>query len=319
MTPTTDGSDRPSTLGGPGWLPRTASHAEETRAGLIWTPCGCRSDVAPLRAVLIAVPPARIGAVADAGGMLMHDRVDLAVIRAQADALAAAYRDEGITVHLGRVPDDASPNIVFMRDLFFMAPSGAVVARMASEQRAGEERHAAATLAHHGVPILRTVTGSAVFEGADALWLDERTVVVATGFRTDAAGAAKLRDTLADQGVSVIEVPIGPGVQHLLGSFVPLAERTAAVNPAAVGPELRAVLDDRGYRLIEFEPDDEVVGARGMNFVTLAPGRVLMPAGAPGVRRRLEAAGIAVREVDVGEYVKAAGGVGCVTGIVRRG
>jgi N-dimethylarginine dimethylaminohydrolase len=275
--------------------------------------------VAPLRVVLLAVPPARIEAVEDPGGLLMNDGVDLATIRAQADALASAYREEGVTVHLARVPDDVSPNIVFMRDLFFMTPAGALVSRMASAQRAGEERHAAAALAAAGVPILRTVTGTAVFEGADALWLDDRTVVVGTGFRTDTAGAAQLRDALADQGVSVAEVPLGPGVQHLLGSFVPLSERRAAVNPAAVSPELRSLLDDRGYRLIEFEPDEEVVGARGLNLVTLAPGRVLMPAGAPGVRRRLEAADVTVREVDVGEYVKAAGGVGCVTGIVHRG
>jgi N-dimethylarginine dimethylaminohydrolase len=55
-----------------------------------------------------------------------------------------------------------------------------------------------------------------------------------------------------------------------------------------------------------------------MNFVTLRPRRVLMPAGCQGVRARLEAEGIATIEVEIGEYLKAAGGVGCLTGVLRR-
>ena len=319
MARTTSGSDRPSTLGGPGWRPRTGSHEEEVRAGTTWTVCGCRSEVAPLRAVLLAVPPAALGAVGDPAGELMLDRVDLPTIRAQAADLAAAYRAEGVTVHMVPMPDEVSANVVFMRDLFFMAPSGAVLARMAAQQRAGDERHVAAALAARGIPVLRTVAGNAVFEGADAQWLDPRTVVVGTGFRTNAAGAAQVREVLAVDGVRVVEVPLGPGVQHLLGSMVPLDEHTVALHSAAAGAELRAVLADHGYRVIEFEPDDELLHARGLNLVPLAPGRVLMPAGAPGIRRRLEAAGVAVRVVDVGEYVKAAGGIGCVTGILHRG
>ncbi|PJF01599.1 amidinotransferase [Streptomyces carminius] len=310
--------DRPSTLGGPGWVPRSGSHAAEIAAGRIWTRCGYRSETDPLRAVLLARPPDSLEAVSDARGHLMTDRVDLGRLRAQTDAVAEVFRAEGVTVHVSHPPPDAPPNVVFLRDLFLATPEGVVLGRTASAQRAGEERHAALALARLGIPILHTVRGTASFEGADALWIDDETVLVGSGFRTNAAGVLALRQVLGEQGVTVLPVPLGPGVQHLLGSLVPVGPRQAVLHSATVGEEVRAALRARDYELIEFEPDDEVVRSRSLNLVTLAPGRVLMPDGCPRTRRRLEAAGVRTRVVDVGEYVRAAGALGCLTGILHR-
>lgn len=314
----TTGSDLPSTLGGVGWRPRAGSHADDVAAGRLWARCGYRSEFAPLRAVLLARPPDSLGAVEHAPGHLMLDRVDLGAMREQTQAVAETYRCHGVEVHLARPPASAPPNVVFMRDLFFMTPAGAVLARTASAQRAGEERYAAEALAAAGFPILRTVTGTATFEGADALWLDAGTVVVGVGFRTNDGGAEALRGVLRDQGVGMVAVPLGPGVQHLLGAVVFLDERLAAVQARAANAELRGLLRARDVELIELAPDAHPVSGRGMNLVPLAPRRVVMPAGAPAVRDRLEAAGVEAYEVDVGEYLKAAGGVGCLTGILRR-
>ncbi|WP_330460386.1 arginine deiminase family protein [Streptomyces sp. NBC_00820] len=308
----------PSTLGGPGWSRRLDSHAAESRAGRIWARCGYRSEVDPLRAVLLARPPDSMGAVTDPGAQLMTGRVDLGRLRAQTDAVADAFREEGVTVHVTAPPPDTPPNVIFLRDLFLVTPEGAVLGRTASAQRAGEERHAALALAEAGVPILHTVRGTASFEGADALWIDEGTVLVGTGFRTDRAGGAALRQVLAEQRAEVLPVPLGPGVQHLLGSLVPVDARRALLHGAAATDELRAALAARDYELLEFEPDEEVVGRRSLNVVTLAPGKVLMPDGCPRTRRRLESAGIETKAVDVGEYVRAAGALGCLTGILHR-
>ncbi|MFF0591410.1 dimethylarginine dimethylaminohydrolase family protein [Streptomyces sp. NPDC003781] len=313
-----DRPDRPSTLGGPGWVPRHDSHFTEVAAGTAWASCGYRAESDPLRAVLLARPPDSVGAVTDACGQLMTERVDLGRLRAQTDAVAEAFREEGVTVHVTHPPPDAPPNVIFLRDLFLATPEGAVLGRTASAQRAGEERHAALALATAGIPILHTVRGTASFEGADALWIDEETVLVSAGFRTNAAGVGALRRVLEEQRATVLTVPAGPGVQHLLGSMVPVGPRRAVLHAAAAGEELRAALRARDYELIEFEPDDEVVARRSLNIVTLAPDRVLMPDGCPHTRRRLEAAGVSTRVVDVGEYVRAAGALGCLTGILHR-
>jgi N-dimethylarginine dimethylaminohydrolase len=310
----------PGTLGGAGWSPRTADHGGEVRAGKLWRRCGYRSEVAPLREVLLARPPESLAAVTDADAQLMTETVDLGRLRAQTDAVAEAYRRHGVTVEIADVPDTADPNVIFLRDLFFVTEHGAILGRTAATQRAGEERHAAAALAALGVPILRTVAGSATFEGADALWARPDVVLLGCGFRTDEAGARVVRETLAEQGAEVVVLPLPPGggAQHLLGSVVFVDHDTAVVHTAAASPELRAVLDRLGYRVLELPPDEEVVRRRAMNLVALAPGLVLMPAGCPDTRRALEKAGLDVDTVEVGEYVKAAGALGCLTGILRR-
>jgi N-dimethylarginine dimethylaminohydrolase len=50
----------------------------------------------------------------------------------------------------------------------------------------------------------------------------------------------------------------------------------------------------------------------------LGPRHVLMPAGCPLTRAAYEAAGISCQEVEIGELLKAAGGMGCLTGILSR-
>ena len=48
---------------------------------------------------------------------------------------------------------------MFVADLMFMTPEGAILGRPASTVRAGEERLVARRLAELGVPILRVVRG----------------------------------------------------------------------------------------------------------------------------------------------------------------
>lgn len=312
------GSERSATLGGTGWQPRLSVHRDEFGPDRPWTACGYRSEVGTLRSVLLARPPDSLSAVMDPASALFDRHVDVVRMRAQAELVADAYRSAGVQVHLTDPGPLAPPNIVFLRDLFFVTPEGAVIGRTAAAQRSGEERYAAAALAAIGIPILRTVTGGATFECADALWLDPANVMVGIGFRTSRAGAAVLAEVLAPQGVTVIPVPLEPGVQHLLGSLAFLDRDLVALAGWMASPELRGLLRDFGYRAIELEPTPDVVVGRGMNVVALSPGRVLMPARADSILRRFRAAEVDVVQVEVREYLAAAGGVGCLTGILHR-
>jgi N-dimethylarginine dimethylaminohydrolase len=311
------GSDLPSSLGGPGFRAREGSLA--TDLGSVWTACGAGSHVAPLREILLAVPGREMQFAGEPSAWLMRDRPDAARLAAQARALGQAFSAEGVEVHwhdpLAATPRP-TPNHIFVADLFFMTPEGAVISRMAAAQRAGEERAIAAALAARGIPILMTVRDCATFEGADAIWLDRTNVLVGVGRRTNRAGAAQLTRLLGDMGVTVQVCELGAGVQHLLGAFNPLDERLAAVLRPAVTDSLREAL--HGWELLELDLDEETGERRAMNFVTLAPRRVLMPSRCPRTREALEKRGVACCEADVSEYLKADGGIGCATGIVRR-
>ena len=176
--------------GGEGWRPRTASLRSEI--GSLWTACGICSEWSPLRAVLLHRPGPELTASDNPDAVQMLAPLDLAAARAQHAAIARAYRDAGVVVHDVRPDIQPSPNQMFVADLMFMTPEGAIVGRPASVVRAGEERWVARRLADLGIPILRTIRGNGVFEGADAMWLDRKTVLIGKGLRTNAEGAGHI-------------------------------------------------------------------------------------------------------------------------------
>jgi N-dimethylarginine dimethylaminohydrolase len=77
-------------------------------------------------------------------------------------------------------------------------------------------------------------------------------------------------------------------------------------------------LRDRGYQVLFLPDSEEAVKGFALNFVTLGPRRVLMAAGNPITTSFYEKAGIACYQAQVDELLKAAGGIGCLTGILER-
>ncbi len=256
--------------------------------------------------------------MADPDQAQMIARPDVALAQRQHDALAEAFRRAGVTVHYVHPSRRATPNLMFVADLMFMTPEGAILGRPASTVRAGEERSVARRLAELGIPILRSVRGHGTFEGADAAWLDSETVLLATGLRTNAEGAAQVTGILREMGVATIQVGLPYGAMHLMGQLR-FADRDLAVAwPGRVPHAAVEALRARGFQVL-FIPD-EVESRRGtaLNFVTLGPRSILMPAGNPTTQSVYEEMGVKCTAVDVAELTKAAGGIGCLTGIVRR-
>ena len=75
---------------------------------------------------------------------------------------------------------------------------------------------------------------------------------------------------------------------------------------------------DVGIRLLDFVDVPEVTRGRALNFVTVAPREIVMPAHNPRTRARLEAEGVRCHELVVDEYLRAEGGLGCLTGVLSR-
>ena len=187
--------------GGAGWSPRPASLREEI--GRLWGACGIETEWGPLKAVLLHRPGAELVAVTEPNAASMFELLNVDRALAQHDALARAYSDAGVAVHYVNPPEAPPPNQMFVADLFFMTPEGAILGRPASSVRAGEERWVARRLADLGVPILGSVRGRGTFEGADATWVDPKTALLATGLRTNAEGAAQVRRLLEGMGEDI--------------------------------------------------------------------------------------------------------------------
>jgi N-dimethylarginine dimethylaminohydrolase len=305
----------PAAYGGTAWSPRTTSLREEI--GRVWGACGLYDEWGPLRAVLLHRPGPEL-AVTDPDAAQLLEPVDPERAAAEHDALAKAYGAEGILVHFVEPAGVPTPNLMFCADLFIMTPEGAIVGRPASTVRAGEERWVARRLADLGIPIVRTVRGDGTFEGADATWLDARTVVVGRGLRTNAEGAAQVAAILGDMGVAAIPVDLPWGAMHLMG-VLRIANRDLAIAwPGRLAVQAVEALRGRGYRVLFLPEAPAPDRSTALNFVTLAPGRILMAEGYPIFERFFEKAGLACRTTPVAELRRAAGGIGCLTGILER-
>lgn len=302
--------------GGAGWSPRHSSLRDEI--GSAWAQCGVDSEWQTLRAVLLHRPGNELAISADPDAMQMIDAPNPADAAAQHDSLAHRYGEHGVHVHLVEPGERPPPNMMFVADLMFMTPAGAIIARPASTVRAGEERWVARRIADIGVPILRTIGGRGVFEGADAMWLDARTVLISVGLRTNTEGAAQVTATLREQNIDALIVDSPVGTMHLMGQFRIVDRDLALVTYGLFPWRGLEALRERGYNVLFFPDDTEVARGAAANFVTLGPRRILMPAGNPISQRFYEEHGMTCITVEIGELLKAAGAIGCLSGIVAR-
>jgi N-dimethylarginine dimethylaminohydrolase len=303
--------------GGDGWAAREGTLLDEL--GSVWADCGVRSECGTLRAVLMRRPGPEIECVTDPRAALWFDVLDPLFARAQHDALAEVYREHGVAVHyVEEVPLD-KPNAYFCRDLFAMTPTGAIVGRTASRSRAGEERYGAAALARIGVPIVHTVHGGGTFEGADVVVVSEDLVFVGQGMRTNRVGAEQVAETFRAVGVArveIVQIPYGCG--HIDGTVNIVDRDLAVVFPTQLSYVVYETLKCHGFRILDLPDAAEAQLGMALNMVPLAPGVVVMPAGNPITRAALERAGVECIEVEVGELMKGAGAVHCMTGVVTR-
>lgn len=302
--------------GGEGWQQRLTSTREEI--GGLWAACGQNSEWAPLKSILLHRPGPEILSESDPNHLQMLAPVDLKRMQAQHDALARAYQDAGVQVHYVTPRQNPPPNLIFVADLLFLTPEGAILARPASRVRAGEERFIAESLATLGVPILRSIHGLATFEGADAMWLSPEKVLIADGLRTNPAGQAQLAATLAEMNIEVLSVGLPFGAMHLMGTLRIVDKDLALAWPGRVPYAAVRALREQGYA-VHFLPDEqEIITGSALNIVTLAPRKIMMSAGNPLTQRFYEKLNIECLTVETDELTKAAGGIGCLTGILAR-
>jgi N-dimethylarginine dimethylaminohydrolase len=303
--------------GGEHWSPRLTSMVEDMAS--TWGDWGVSSEIGRLRSVLLRRPGPELDAVTDFDAMQMRGSLNAELARAQHDALAEMYRRLGVDVYYVEQGRIDKPNSMFVRDLMFMTPEGAIVTRPASTVRAGEERLVAEALARLGVPILMTVHGSGTFEGADVTWVDRDLCFLAEGLRTNEEGANQVERMLREIGVTtVVRVGLPHGAMHLDGVLAIVDRDLAVIWPRRTPHKVVDVLRKRGYRFIEVLDEREAQDRLPMNVVALAPGEVVMPAGGERMCEQYESAGVRCHPIDVCECIIAGGGLHCMTGFLKR-
>jgi len=223
---------------------------------------------------------------------------------------------------------EAGPDIpgeldaVFAFDPSIMTNAGAVLLRPGKVLRRREVMFAEDSYRRLGIPILGQIEEPGMVEGGDTMWLDDHTLAVGRGYRTNAEGIRQLREMLGAIGVEVLAFDLpsfhGPAeCLHLLSLISPVDHGLAVVYPPLMAVSFVEALRERGWHLIEI--DENEFDSQASNVLALAPGKLLMLDGNPNTRRRLEFAGCDVLVYDGSEIsINRFGGPTCLTRPILR-
>jgi dimethylargininase len=274
---------------------------------------------ATLRRVLVRPPRPEDAAAWEAFGW--RGEPDPARLAGEHEAFRALLADAGAEVVVAAAPQVPNPDALYVYDPAIVSNEGAVLLRPGKEGRRGEVDALEADLAAAGVPVASRLAKPALAEGGDTLWLDERTLLVGRGYRTNDAGIESLRRALPDVEVVSFDLPHlrGAGeVLHLLSLLSPLDVDLAVAYPPLMPVRLVELLTERGVELVEV-PEEEF-WTMGPNVLALAPRVALALEGNDETRRRMERAGVDVRVYRGHEISrKGDGGPTCLTRPLLRG
>ena len=273
---------------------------------------GCQSMTGELRRVLVRAPRAE-----DLHGWRIcgwRAEPDARRIAAEHEAFCALLADGGAEVVLAGSAADGNPDAIYTYDPALVADEGALLLHPGKECRRPEVDAMAKDLERAGVPIAGRLEDPAWAEGGDCCWLDEGTLLVGCGYRTNEAGIARLRELLPEAEVIAYDLPHWRGrgeVMHLMSLLSPLAPDLAVVYPPLLPTRLAQLLEEREVELVEV-PDEEFE-SMGPNVLALAPRVALAVEGNPRTRERMEHAGIEVLTYRGEELSKGDGGPTCLT------
>ena len=221
---------------------------------------------------------------------------------------------------------DGLADAMFTHDPSLATVHGAILLNMGKPLRRDEVAGHEAVYTAAGVPILGRLSGDATVEGGDCVWVDEKTLVVGRGVRSNAEGIAQLRDILAPYGVEVLsfDLPLWQGEEaclHLMSVISPLADKLALVYAPLLPAPFYQLLKARGYTLIE-APEDEFMASNGLNLnvLPLKPNDVVAVAGFDNTKALMEEAGCRVQTFAADALcIACEGGPTCLTRPIWRG
>ena len=278
---------------------------------------GGQSMVAPLKKVLVRRPTDDFG-VEDYKKWHYTGKPDVAKAQQEHDDFVAILKKEGVEVFYHDEPCPGLADSIFVHDSAIMTNKGAIILRMGKTLRRGEESAIEKTLNRLGIPThFKCNDESLIAEAGDMLWLDEKTLAIGHGFRTNDLGIKYLEYIMKNLAVQVVTVDLpydqGKDACLHLQSLISLVDH----NIAVVYKKLLTVhfvqyLERKGFTLIDV-PDDEYA-RMATNILTIRPKVCVTLEGNNKTKEMLEKAGCTVYTYKGDEIShKAEGGPTCLT------
>ncbi|HIU26191.1 MAG TPA: amidinotransferase [Candidatus Copromorpha excrementigallinarum] len=206
---------------------------------------------------------------------------------------------------------------IYTHDPLKVTKKGAVYFPMGKKLRGREWEATKEFLEEKGIPTLGEIKAPGKMEGGDVLWIDEKTVAIGRGYRTNDEGIRQFKELTEDiiDEYIIVPMPHGEGEDaclHLMSiiSFVDVDK--AVVYSKYMPVFFREYLIDRGITLIE--ADDDEYDYLGTNLLALEPGKVILIKGCPKTEGKLKNMGIEVMTYEGKELsYRGTGGPTCLT------
>ena len=232
---------------------------------------------------------------------------------------AKLLTNEGVEIYWIKEETNIA-DAIFTYDASMMTKSGAILMSPGKELRKGEQNLHRNFYKHNNIPIIGEITGNATAEAGDTLWLDDNSLIVGKGFRTNQEGVNQIKEIMKPLKVDVFQfdIPVHMGTEaclHLMSLISLVDHRKALVYTPLLPVSLFKLLKEKGFTLIN-APEDEFLSSNTLNtnILTISPGKCIMIDGFPKTRESLENFGISVKVFNADELcIACEGGPTCLT------
>ena len=222
-------------------------------------------------------------------------------------------------IEIHYLPKDKSTSLdsIYTHDPCVVSNKGVVICNMGKKARKPEADSMKKFFHSIEVPILGEIQSPGTLEGGDVVWINENTIAIGEGYRTNKEGIEQLQFLLSDQIESIITVSMphwnGPDdCLHLMSNLSPIDHDLFLVYSRLLPVSFIKYLLDQNIELIDV-PDDEYE-SMGCNVLAVAPRKVIMISGNPKTKQLLEDKGVEIHTYDGSEIsIKGAGGPTCLT------
>ncbi len=222
-----------------------------------------------------------------------------------------------IEIHYLPQNSNTTPDSIYTHDPCIVSNKGVVLCSMGKDDRRSEVPAIESYFESIDIPILGEIRRPGYLEGGDVVWINEKSVAVGEGYRSNSEGIKQLKSILSDLVDNVISVPLphwtGPlDCLHLMSLLSPIDKDLFLVYPRLLPVPFLRYLTQLKINLIHV-PDNEYE-TMGCNVLAVAPKRVIMLEGNPETKKMLEKNKVEVFCYDGSEIsLKGAGGPTCLT------
>lgn len=225
-------------------------------------------------------------------------------------------------VHYLPQDDRTGLDSIYAHDSLKVTKKGAIYFPMGKELRSKESYATEEFLKKNGVPTLGRIEAPGKMEGGDVVWIDEETVAIGLGYRTNEEGIRQFKELTKDfvKDYIIVPMPHGEGEDeclHLMSVISMIDQDLAVVYSKFMPVIFREYLISRNIKLLEV--DDEEYNYLGSNVLALAPRVCVVIEGVPKIKEKMEAEGCTVLTYPGKELsFRGTGGPTCLTHPIRR-